>query len=499
MIHRIITASIILILSSGAPGTAANPFLDYLEIFDYREIRENIRPAELEEFGKIRISGGVISYPENVLKLYIIASEVTDPEEIGAYMERFRSLKRLADEKLGKLSLNRYNTAEFLLHFLHDTMFRENQTGELSSYNIGIRETLDSGKFNCYKSALIYNGFLEYYGFSSAYVWVPNHIYSSVIIDEKPIDVETTNRFGFDPRDAGSPAYARKFHQKNVQLLKHSYGSKKPLDNFSVMTHVYVNRSNIYSGLVSYEGPRMGKNPGRAAALSVLGNYLNIQGDREIRDNMLYKIFLITQESLASNPGAIDPERTRYRKILDHPLFMDLRGVHLRNLEVALARAIQETRERRAAGAPGGDMKALREIFGDEISMARKYIEENIQVRQGTWNNSIAAFGTILEKRIPQNDLEGIMSYGRLMMDLLSAESLKENNFVEKYIRMYQYNTAAWIYNLGVPLVNGGEHARAHEIYTRAIRFLTGELRMGDEPIMQKIREIQRYNKEFLK
>ncbi len=481
----------------GSPGGV--PILDYLNMFGYTEITGMLRPAEKSELSRIDVTASPPLYRGELLRLYIIASEITDEREIEKYMARFRELKEKADGEMSRMNLNSYNRAEFLLHFLHTNVFLEMEKGVYSSYNIGIRETLDSGRFNCYKSALIYNAFLEYYGYRSGYVSVPEHIYSVVYIDDAPIDVETTNRFGFDPNDTGKPGFTRKFDKKNVKLIKHRYSSKKPFDNVSVLTHVYVNRSNIYSGQVSYMGHGGEKDFSRASLLAVIGNYLNPGDEKEIIDSMLYKIFLISQENIVRDPGSAEFEKNRYFRIIMHPLFSSFSQSHMYNMEVGLSRAVEKIRAARLNAVQGGEPEEILNIFRESVTMAGKNIEWNRKIRNGVWNNAIIDFNAILEKRFPLSSMENIIPYARNLMKLLSMEILTEDNFSEKYIRLYKNNIALYIYNLGVGPVNRREHEKADRIYEEGIRFLKDELKFSNEQNLLKIIEIYHHNKKFLK
>lgn len=83
---------------------------------------------------------------------------------------------------------------ELILMFLHDnilTKYIENQTR--------IDTILQDGTFNCVSSAVYYMMLGKYSGLEVKGVSTKDHAFCSIITDEDPIDIETTNIHGYDP------------------------------------------------------------------------------------------------------------------------------------------------------------------------------------------------------------------------------------------------------------------------------------------------------------
>ncbi|MGL4981938.1 MAG: tetratricopeptide repeat protein [Treponemataceae bacterium] len=85
--------------------------------------------------------------------------------------------------------------AEFLLQEMHNVFF---QKYNLHSYTAG--EIKDNGLYNCVSSSILYSALLLRYGISSIVpIETPDHVFISVEIDNESVDIETTNKIGFDP------------------------------------------------------------------------------------------------------------------------------------------------------------------------------------------------------------------------------------------------------------------------------------------------------------
>jgi hypothetical protein len=87
-----------------------------------------------------------------------------------------------------------YERGEEILQYLHETLFRhytEDQTR--------ITTLMTSGTYNCVSSAVLFMAAGRASGLNIQGVSTPDHAFASVIIDNNPVDVETTNEWGFDP------------------------------------------------------------------------------------------------------------------------------------------------------------------------------------------------------------------------------------------------------------------------------------------------------------
>ena len=85
--------------------------------------------------------------------------------------------------------------AENLLIYLHNSSafqkynFDSNKISEIVSY----------GRYNCVSSSILYAIFLKIYGIDCYAIETSDHVFIEIPFKEDKIDVETTNRYGFNP------------------------------------------------------------------------------------------------------------------------------------------------------------------------------------------------------------------------------------------------------------------------------------------------------------
>jgi len=102
--------------------------------------------------------------------------------------------------------------AEFILTFLHRNILR--------SYSIlqtRVDTVFSNGVYNCVSSAVLYIILCESAGIRTSGVITKDHAFVIVHIGSQDFDVETTNRFGFDPGNK------REFHDSSGRITGFSY------------------------------------------------------------------------------------------------------------------------------------------------------------------------------------------------------------------------------------------------------------------------------------
>ncbi len=475
---------------------AGTLFSDYLYPIDYPEVKQSLAKREIREFSRMTLYGDKTAYPDRLINLYLLASGITEDSEWNRYLQRFENLVEKSTAAINGNSflskLNMYNRAEFLLHYLHDNLFEIELKGEKSGYNIGIRSTFDEGKFNCYKTSLLYNAFLEYFNIPANYVSVPNHIYSSVYVDGKRIDVETTSKYGFDPWNRGLPDFSRRFDKENIVFQKTSYRTKEPMDNLRVLVQVYNNRSILYAGEMTYPGISVEKNLYRAAALSILGDFISNGRDEYIIHNTMYKLFMITNEHLKKNPFLLETEYSRYDSVLRSSRYRNYAARHYRNLEIAASRALGEVRDTELRSLIGNRVEGALDILARECASAHRYIVKNDSIRYTVCNNAMVRYSNILEKELPQDNLENIMTYARQILNMFSLEVLRNDARIQQMKPRFVRMISARINNLGAEAMERGRWRDAESIFSRGIQFLQFEIREYDQSIMNSMMQNQR-------
>jgi hypothetical protein len=84
--------------------------------------------------------------------------------------------------------------AENILFFLHSSVFKY-YNPDSSTIDL----IIDKGEFNCVSSSILYAIFLKKYGFESFGIETSDHVFIEIEFQDEKIDVETTNKFGYDP------------------------------------------------------------------------------------------------------------------------------------------------------------------------------------------------------------------------------------------------------------------------------------------------------------
>jgi len=102
--------------------------------------------------------------------------------------------------------------AEFILEYMHANILRS-----YSLYQTRVDTIFTNGRFNCVSSAVLYMILCKSAGINTSGVMTRAHAFVIVHIDGQNIDVETTNRFGFDPGNR------REFHDQFGRLTGFSY------------------------------------------------------------------------------------------------------------------------------------------------------------------------------------------------------------------------------------------------------------------------------------
>jgi len=102
--------------------------------------------------------------------------------------------------------------AEYILSFMHRNILRS-----YSLYQTRVDTIFTNGRFNCVSSAVLYMIFCEALGIPAWGVMTRDHAFVMIPIGGQEYDVETTNRYGFDPGNR------KEFHDTNGNLTGFAY------------------------------------------------------------------------------------------------------------------------------------------------------------------------------------------------------------------------------------------------------------------------------------
>ena len=118
-------------------------------------------------------------------------------ENTELFLKRYEEIARNLSLHFERNNINpadSYEKGEAILLFLHDNILKRYVEMETRQ-----NELFDRGNFNCVSSSIIYYALAKQNNLDVRAIKTKMHAFCAVIINSKIIDVETTNRFGFDP------------------------------------------------------------------------------------------------------------------------------------------------------------------------------------------------------------------------------------------------------------------------------------------------------------
>lgn len=154
---------------------------------------ENIEPRLTP--GKYAVELGKAPVPLSIQQLVRASLEISGADAPTVVADTARFEKIIAEAKKAVAPYrSSYEKGDALLVFMHRhllTRYSEPQTR--------IDTLLLTGEFNCVSSAVVYMILGRAVGLQVEGVYTPDHAFVTVRADGRLVDVETTNRYGFDP------------------------------------------------------------------------------------------------------------------------------------------------------------------------------------------------------------------------------------------------------------------------------------------------------------
>jgi len=144
---------------------------------------------------------------EDLSEISLWAGGNLTPENIGGIAAAATLLNNSGD-----FPLSGRERAEYILTFMHKNYLRS-----YSHYQTRVDTIFINGSYNCVSSAVLYMILCELAGIDTSAVITREHVFIMVHIDGQDIDVETTNKFGFDPGNR------KEFHDQFGRLTGFSY------------------------------------------------------------------------------------------------------------------------------------------------------------------------------------------------------------------------------------------------------------------------------------
>jgi len=127
--------------------------------------------------------------------------------------------------------------AEYILSFMHRNILRS-----YSLYQTRVDTIFTNGRYNCVSSAVLYMIFCEALGVNTWGVMTRDHAFVMAADGDAVYDVETTNRYGFDPGNR------KEFHDTNGNLTgfayvpPHNYRDRQSISQIELISLIFINR-----------------------------------------------------------------------------------------------------------------------------------------------------------------------------------------------------------------------------------------------------------------
>jgi len=120
------------------------------------------------------------------------------------YLQKYEKLSKEINDNIkkdfGRTDINNLDlktqkkVAENILIYLHDIILKK------YAYNSSTVDLIfDNNEFNCVSSSILYSIFLKKYNFDVSGIETIDHVFVEIEFQNEKIDVETTNKYGFDP------------------------------------------------------------------------------------------------------------------------------------------------------------------------------------------------------------------------------------------------------------------------------------------------------------
>jgi len=219
------------------------------------------------------------------------------------------SLQRIMDavgalNNSNELPQDRKERAEFILTYMHRNFLRS-----YSLYQTRVDTVFTNGNYNCVSSAVLYVILCESAGLSTSGVVTRDHALVTVHIDGQDIDVETTNRHGFDPGNR------KEFHDQFGRLTGFSYvparnyRDRQTISKIELISLILNNRiaeyerANRYAEAVPLAVDRAALIRGDSLAVTE-GTVLSEAIFEDPRENLLDRIFNYGASLLNANREA---------------------------------------------------------------------------------------------------------------------------------------------------------------------------------------------------
>ncbi len=217
----------------------------------------------------------------SAMALWASMIEDSAARQVAPYMFRIadavKALQNAAD-----LPTDTRERGEYVLTFMHAkylTRYIENQTR--------LDTLLNNGTFNCVSSAVFYMILAAAVNLETAGVNTKDHAFITLNVNGTLVDVETTNKYGFDP------GTKKEFHDEFGNVTGYAYADPSNYANRSPLSQIEL-VSIILNNRISY----LLKQNGEEAAIPLMANTVAFLSKRTVKTNSPY--FFDQSENLHS-------------------------------------------------------------------------------------------------------------------------------------------------------------------------------------------------------
>ena len=173
----------------------------------------------------------------------LLASGVTDAARRKDYLAKIDALEMQAREATGGAK-TAAEKGEALLKFVHSKVLAKKG---YSAEQTDLHVLLDTGKFNCVSSAMIYNILAARVGLKGRFVELPahnGHVFAVLHDGDQALEVETTTSYGFNPgRDHSQKAKYKELGIPYIGEIKNK--DKREIGDFQLLAVIYANRVSV--------------------------------------------------------------------------------------------------------------------------------------------------------------------------------------------------------------------------------------------------------------
>jgi tetratricopeptide (TPR) repeat protein len=168
---------------------------------------------------------------------YLLASGVTDKAKRNEYLVKLDALEANAKQAIAG-ARETPDVGERLLRHLHAGPFRGGYSGRQSS----LATLLDKGQYNCLSATIVYCELAKRLGKRTRAIEIPEHIFAILFDGDKPLDVETTNRNGFNPRRDDQTSAQLRRPDGDVYVPSKHADKRREIGEIQLIAAVYSNR-----------------------------------------------------------------------------------------------------------------------------------------------------------------------------------------------------------------------------------------------------------------